>query len=54
MLEDLKTAERFIFLEYFIIEEGIFWNAILSVLKEKAAAGVEVRVVYDDIGCMNG
>ncbi len=53
MLEDLKKAERFIFLEYFIIEEGRFWNSILDVLKEKAASGVEVRLVYDDIGCMN-
>lgn len=52
MLEDLRTAERFIFLEFFIIEEGVFWNSILEILKQKAAAGVEVRVVYDDIGCM--
>ena len=52
LLIDLKTAEKFIFMEYFIIEEGIFWNAILDILKEKAAAGVEVRVIYDDIGCM--
>lgn len=52
MLEDLKKAEKFIFLEYFIIEEGIFWNSILAILKEKAAKGVEVRVVYDDVGCM--
>lgn len=53
MLQDLKAAEHFIFLEYFIIEEGKFWNAILDILKEKAEAGVEVRVVYDDIGCMS-
>ena len=52
MLEDLKKAEKFIFMEYFIIEEGHFWNSILEVLKEKAAKGVEVRVLYDDIGCM--
>ena len=52
MMEDLKKAEKFIFLEFFIIEEGLFWNSILEVLKEKAAQGVEVRVVYDDIGCM--
>ena len=52
MLEDLRTAEKFIFLEYFIIEEGLFWNSILEILKEKAAQGVEVKVVYDDIGCM--
>lgn len=52
LLEDLKKAEKFIFMEYFIVEEGIFWNSILEVLKEKAANGVEVRVIYDDIGCM--
>lgn len=52
MLDDLKKAERFIFMEYFTIEEGLFWNSILEVLKEKAENGVEVRVVYDDIGCM--
>ena len=53
MLEDLQKAERFIFMEYFIIEEGIFWNSVLDILKEKAANGVTVRVVYDDIGCMH-
>ena len=53
MMDDLRRAEKFIFLEYFIIEEGLFWNSILAVLKEKAAQGVEVKVVYDDIGCMN-
>ena len=52
MLDDLRKAEKFIFLEYFIIEEGHFWNSILDILKEKAAQGVEVKVVYDDIGCM--
>ena len=52
LLTDLKTAEKFIFMDYFIIEEGIFWNSILDILKEKAASGVEVRVIYDDIGCM--
>ena len=52
LIEDLKKAEKFIFMEYFIIEGGLFWDSILHVLKEKATAGVEVRVVYDDIGCM--
>jgi len=52
MLEDIKKAEKYVFLEYFIIEEGKFWNSILDVLKEKAANGVEVKVIYDDIGCM--
>jgi len=50
MCETLKTAERFIFLEYFIIEEGVMWNTILNILREKAEAGVDVRVLYDDMG----
>lgn len=52
MLEDLKRAEHFIFMEYFIVEEGKFWDSILDILKEKATSGVDVRVLYDDIGCM--
>ena len=52
LLEDLKTAEKFIYMEYFIIEEGKFWNSILDILREKTASGVEVKVLYDDIGCM--
>ena len=53
MLEDLRSAEKFICMEYFIVEEGKFWNSILEILREKAASGVEVRVMYDDIGCMS-
>ena len=53
MLPDLEKAERFIFMECFIIEEGRFWNSILDILKQKAASGVTVRVLYDDIGCMS-
>ena len=53
MLCDLEKAEKFIFMEYFIIEEGTFWNSILDILKRKAAEGITVRVLYDDIGCMN-
>ncbi len=52
MLADLRRAEKFIFLEYFIIEEGIMWDAILKVLRERVAAGVDVRVIYDDLGCL--
>lgn len=43
----LQKAKKFIFLEYFIIAEGIFWNSILDILKKKAAEGVEVRLMYD-------
>ena len=52
MLEDLKRAEKFIFLEYYIIDEGLMWDSMLEVLEEKAAQGVEVKMLYDDIGCM--
>lgn len=52
MLVDLEAAEKFIYMEYFIIEEGKFWNSILEILKRKAAEGVEIKVLYDDIGCM--
>lgn len=52
MLTDLETAKEFIYMEYFIVEEGLFWNSILDILKKKASEGVEVKVLYDDIGCM--
>lgn len=50
MLADLEKAERFIFLEYFILAEGALWRRMFEILKRKAAEGVEVRVIYDDIG----
>lgn len=52
LLCDLKQARRFIYMEYFIVEEGEMWNAIHEVLREKAAAGVDVYFMYDDFGCM--
>ena len=52
MLINLKNAKNFIYLEYFIIEEGEFWNSILEILKEKAHNGLDVKVVFDDVGCM--
>lgn len=53
MLEDLKKAEHFIFLEYFIIREGRMWNQMLDVLEEKVKQGVDVRLIYDDMGCVS-
>ena len=47
MLKQLEQAEHFIFLEYFIIEEGEMWGRILEILARKAKAGVEVRLMYD-------
>ena len=52
MLEDMRHAEKYIFLEYFIIEEGLMWDSMLEVLRERAAHGVDVRVLYDDMGCL--
>lgn len=52
LLEKLEKAEKFIFLEYFIIGEGVMWGSILEILKKKAAQGVDIRVIYDDFGCM--
>ncbi len=52
LLEELEKAQRYIFLEYFIIEEGIMWDAILAILIEKARQGLDVRVIYDDVGCL--
>ncbi len=52
LIKELKKAKHFIFMEYFIIEEGIMWNSILEVLEEKAKAGLDVRLMYDDVGCL--
>ena len=50
LLEDLERAERFIFLEYFILGEGTMWDAVLQILEKKAKQGIEVRLIYDDFG----
>lgn len=52
ILKELKKAKKFIFLEFFILEHGVMWDSILSILKNKADAGVDVRVIYDDMGCL--
>lgn len=52
MLRDIDSAEKFIFLEYFIISPGEMWDTIREKLREKAKSGVKVRVMYDDVGCM--
>lgn len=53
LLEQLEEAEKFIFLEYFIIEKGRMWDGIYEILKRKVSEGVEVRIIYDDFGCIN-
>ncbi len=53
ILAELKKAERFIFVEYFIIENGLMWDSITEILAEKSAQGVDVRVMYDDLGSIS-
>ena len=53
LLEDLKTAEHKIYLEYFIIKESRMWDEIKAILCEKAENGVDVRVIYDDFGSID-
>jgi len=53
MIKDLKSAKKFIFLEYFIIQKGKMWDTILEILLDKKEEGVDVRVIYDDIGCIS-
>jgi len=52
LIEELKNAKRYIFLEYFIIDKGIMWDTILDILVEKVKQGVDVRLIYDDVGCI--
>ena len=51
LLMQLEKAEHYIFLEFFIIQDGVFWNSIYEILKRKASQGVKVRIIYDDLGC---
>lgn len=50
LLAELNKAEKFIFLEYFIISSGEMWDTVLEILKTKALQGVDVRLIYDDFG----
>jgi len=52
LLEELDKAKHYIFMEYFIIEEGLMWNRVLEILKKKVEQGVDVRLIYDDVGCI--
>ena len=52
MVEELKQAKHFIFMEYFIVHEGKMWNTVLDILEQKVKEGVDVRFIYDDMGCL--
>jgi cardiolipin synthase len=51
VLEELEKAERYIFLEFFILREGVMLNPILEILERKVRQGLDVRLIYDDLGC---
>ena len=50
---ELEQAQKFIFMEFFIIETGRVWDELFKILKEKASQGVEVRILYDSIGSIS-
>lgn len=52
MIKELKAAKRFIFMEYFIVDQGEMWNQVFDILIEKAKEGLDVRFMYDDFGCV--
>ena len=52
LLADLEGAREYIFLEFFIVSPGRMWNSVLEILQRKARAGVDVRLIYDDFGCI--
>lgn len=49
-IQELIKAEKFIFMEFFIINKGVMWDTILQILMDKAQCGVDVRLIYDDAG----
>jgi cardiolipin synthase len=51
ILEEMEKAERYIFMEFFILRQGVMLDPILSVMEKKARAGLDVRIIYDDLGC---
>ena len=52
MLEEIRKAKKFVFLEYFILDDGKMFRELIQLLKEKVEEGVEVRLIYDDVGCI--
>jgi len=51
LLEELEKAQKYIFMEFFILKEGLMLSSIMTILERKAAAGLDVRIMYDDLGC---
>lgn len=53
MFDMIKKAKKYIFMEYFIFKEGRIWDELFNLLKEKAREGVEIKILYDDMGCLD-
>lgn len=53
MLTDIRSAEKYIFLEYFILDTGEMYDTLVEELAKKVSEGVDVRLIYDDVGCVN-
>ena len=53
MLKDIRNAKEFIFLEFFIMKQGVMFDTLMEALAERARAGVNVRLIYDDMGCID-
>lgn len=53
MVKEIEKAQSFIFMEYFIFQKGVFWDTILEILKRKVSQGVDVRLMYDDMGSIS-
>lgn len=51
LVAELEQASHYIYIEYFIINDGVMWRTILDILERKAAEGVDVRLIYDGFGC---
>lgn len=51
LMQALREAKDFIFIEFFIITDGKLWTEVTEILKQKAAEGVEIKIIYDDLGC---
>jgi len=51
VLKELEKARKYIFLEFFILREGVMLDPIISIMERKAREGLDVRIIYDDLGC---
>lgn len=50
VIKRLESAEKFVFIEFFIISDGVLFERVFDILKKKAQAGVDIRIIYDDLG----